>query len=99
MTREVEVRTGIRIDAALDRVRSKISSMGMAGKWHLGKASDVLQSVELLRRDVQSLGEHEEAKYLDHLPCLIAETREQNWRCAECSGTQSATNGTKPISG
>jgi DNA-directed RNA polymerase sigma subunit (sigma70/sigma32) len=82
VNRELEVRIGVRIDAALDRIRSKICSMGMAAKWHIGRASDLLQNPDLLERVVEPLGEQEEAKYLDQLPALIAQAREQDRRCA-----------------
>jgi DNA-directed RNA polymerase sigma subunit (sigma70/sigma32) len=82
--RELEFRIGVRIDAALDRIRSKACRMGMAGKWHVGKALDILQNADLLERDVGLLGEHEEARYLDNLPNLIAAVEEQDRRCAEC---------------
>jgi len=85
--RELEIRIGIRIDAALDRVRSKVYLMGMAGKWHIGKASGLLQNPDLIERYVEQLGEHEEAKYLDQLPLLVAEAEKQDRRCAECWDT------------
>jgi hypothetical protein len=85
--RELEVRTGLRIDAALDRIRCKVNLMGKAGKWHVGKASDILESPDLLERCVELPNEHEEAKYLDQLPALVAEATDQDRRCAECWDT------------
>jgi hypothetical protein len=85
--RDLEVRIGMCIDAVLDRIRSKVSLTGMAGKWHIGRASELLQSPELFELCVKPLSEHDEAKYLELLPGLIAETEEQDRRCAECWDT------------
>ncbi len=84
MHRDLEVRTGLRIDAALNRIRCKVSRMGMAGKWHTGKASDILQCPDLLERYVELPNEHDEAEYLIQLPTLVAEVNEQDRCCAEC---------------
>ncbi len=84
MGRELEVRIGARIDAALDRIRSKVCLLGMAGKWHIGKASDLVQSPDRLEEYVVPLNVHEEAKYLEQLPALIAEAKEQDRECALC---------------
>jgi hypothetical protein len=84
MGRELEVRTGLRIDAALDRIRSKMSLTGMAAKWHLAKASDIIRNPHLIARDVGPLGEAEEAEYLNKLPALIAKIQEQDRRCSAC---------------
>jgi DNA-directed RNA polymerase sigma subunit (sigma70/sigma32) len=84
MSRELEVRIGVRIDAALDRIRSKVCLFGLAGKLHIGKASDLLQSPDRLEEYVELLNEDEEAKYLEQLPALIAEAKEQDRACAEC---------------
>ncbi len=58
MDRHVEVSIGVRIDAALDRIRSKVCLMGMAGKWHVGKAPGLLQNPGLFKQYVKLLGEH-----------------------------------------
>ena len=92
--RELEVRTGVRIDAALDRIRCKVSLMGTAGRWHFGKGSDILQSPDLLGRYVELPNEHEEAKYLAQLSALVAEATEQDRRCAECWDTGSKSEAT-----
>lgn len=83
MSGDLEVRTGRQIDAALDRIRSKVCLMGMAARWHCGKASEILKNPELLERYAEPLGELDEARFLDHLPALIAETQEQDQRCAK----------------
>jgi hypothetical protein len=84
VNRELEVRIGKRIDCALDRVRSKVCLTGMAGKLHIGKASDIVLDPGLLERHVVPLEEHAEAKYLERLPALIARTKKQDQRCGEC---------------
>jgi hypothetical protein len=91
--REVEIRTGCRIDAALGRIQSQVSLMGMAGKWHLGKASDVLKNPSLLERDVDLRGGPPEADYLEQLPSLIAQAAAQDGRCAECWNTVARPDG------
>ena len=84
MDRELEIRIGNRIDAALSRIRSKMHLLGMAGRWHVGKSSEVLKNPDQLKRYVAPLKEHDEAKYLDQLPALIEETSRQDLRCTEC---------------
>jgi DNA-directed RNA polymerase sigma subunit (sigma70/sigma32) len=81
--RNLEVRLGVRIDAAFDRIRTKVCSMGMAANWHIGRASDLLQKPELFERVVEMPGEQDQASYLDQLPPLIAQAQEQDQRCAE----------------
>jgi hypothetical protein len=81
MAHDLEVRIGRRIESVLVRIRSRVSLMGMAGKWHVGKASDVFQDRGFLERFVVPLGQSAEAKYLEGLPVLIAQTREQDRRC------------------
>ena len=61
---DLETRIGSQIDAALERIQRNVCLMGMAGKFHAGKASDMLQDLNLLRRHVGSLEEHAEARYL-----------------------------------
>ena len=93
MTREVEIRTGRHIDAALGRIQSKVSLMGMAGTWHLGKASEVLKDPAVFERYVDLRDKREEANYLPQLPALVAETSEQDRCCAECWDTATGPEG------
>jgi hypothetical protein len=85
--RELEIRIGIRTDAALDRIRSKVHLTGMAGQWHIGKALAIIDNPSLLDQYVERLGEHEAGKYLDELPALVKDAKEQDRCCAECWGS------------
>ena len=82
MERELEFRTGLRIDAALDRIRTKVTQAGMAGKWHIAKASQILTKGKI--EGYVDLPEVDEPKYLEHLPELIVLAENQDQRCAEC---------------
>lgn len=84
MESELELRIGTRVDEALGRIRSKVCRLGMAGKWHLATALDVVRSPELLRQIVEPLNVEECAAYVDRLPNLVAATRGQDRRCATC---------------
>ncbi|HEX4611103.1 MAG TPA: hypothetical protein VH092_23130 [Urbifossiella sp.] len=77
-----EARFGPRIEAALERVRDKVFLMGTAGRWHVGKASDVVRDAALVERYVTPLGEADSADYLRALPELIEQTRTADERCA-----------------
>src|SRR5690242_15099006 len=78
MDRGLEIRVGTRIDDALGRIRVKMCRLGMASKWHIGKASDLLQNLDRLKQYVEPLNEHDEARYIDQLPGLIEEAKEQD---------------------
>jgi hypothetical protein len=80
--RDLEVRIGVRIDAAFVRILTKVCSMGMAAKWHIGRASDLLQNPDVLKSVVELPAEQDQASYLDQLPALIAQAQEQDQRCA-----------------
>jgi hypothetical protein len=53
----------------------------MTGKWHVAKAAKILDDPKRLDFWVPLPDENAQAKYLERLPALIAETREQDDRC------------------
>lgn len=71
----------MRIDAALRRVQSKACLTGMAGRWHVAKASSILETPTLVKAYVVGLDEPDRAIYLEHLPALIAKTKEYDQHC------------------
>jgi hypothetical protein len=82
MTREEERRLGKEIEQAWQRLRLRVCRTGMAARYHLGKARDVLRDHALLERHVWQLEPEEASAYLVALPRLVQQTKKQNSRCA-----------------
>jgi hypothetical protein len=83
MTREEERPLVEAIAHAGQRIRTRLCRTGMAGKWHLGKARDVLRDPALMELHVWSLTQEEAAAYLAALPLLVQQTEAQDARCAK----------------
>lgn len=81
MDHDVELQTGLRIDAALRNIQAKVCLTGMAGRWHVRKACSIIETPDLLERSVVELEEREQAIYVDRLPALIAKTEHQDALC------------------
>jgi hypothetical protein len=82
MTREEERSVGEGSEQAWQRIRLRLCRTGMAARWHLGKARDVLRDPALLERHVGRLKPEEATAYLAALPQLVKQTAKQNTRCA-----------------
>jgi DNA-directed RNA polymerase sigma subunit (sigma70/sigma32) len=81
MDRASEVGICERVDAILERIRSKVFQMGMAGEWHIARASDIQRQPTLMQALVDTLDEEEKTSYLDCFNSLLAETKKQEARC------------------
>jgi hypothetical protein len=88
MTREEERSVGEGIEQAWQRIRPRLCRTGMAARWHLGKARDVLRDPALLERHVLHLQPEGTAAYLAALPRLVKQTAKQNTRCAKLWGAR-----------
>jgi hypothetical protein len=94
MVQPVEERLCKRMEASLFEIRARVMREGMAVRWHIAKARDILDDPDRLRSTVIPLDEHEEARYLSNLPSLITLVEEQDARCAAAWGaTDAATTG------
>jgi hypothetical protein len=70
------------MEAAQCRIRQAVCRVGMASRWHIGKATDILHDHGLLERYVVPLEDDEAAQYLASLPERIEQARQQDARCA-----------------
>jgi hypothetical protein len=58
--------------------------MGMAGRWHVGRARDIVRDPDSLERHVEPFErENQSSEYQKSLPGLIDQTRSQDARCAK----------------
>jgi DNA-directed RNA polymerase sigma subunit (sigma70/sigma32) len=82
MTREEERLLGEGIEQAWRRIRGRMCRFGMATRWHLGKARDILRDNSCLEKHVLHLKPEEVTAYLEALPQLIRAVEKQDARCA-----------------
>lgn len=72
------------IELTQRRIRERVFRMGMAGRFHIGKGTDILRDLELIDRYVMQFDDEiHAAEYLSALPDLIEQTAYQDSRCAE----------------
>src|SRR5262249_55660793 len=64
----------------------RLCRTGMAARWHLGKARDILRDPALLEQHVWHLKPEEAAAYLAALPQLVKQTAKQNTHCVKLWG-------------
>lgn len=83
MDSESETKVGRRIEAALHAIRHAHFRLGMSGRWHIGKARDIVADHSLMERLVDPLDEQTEARYLNGFPALIAAIESQDAMCAD----------------
>jgi hypothetical protein len=81
MTPDDVAQLGQQIDAELDAIRRCVFQIGMAGRWHIGKATDVLNDHSLVETHVVPMDESETVLYLSILEGLIVATKAQNELC------------------
>jgi DNA-directed RNA polymerase sigma subunit (sigma70/sigma32) len=82
MTREEERLLGQGIEQAWQRIRGRMCRLGMATRWHLGKARDILRDNSCLEKHVLHLEPEETSAYLEALPQLVKQVKKQDARCA-----------------
>ena len=81
MDHDAELALWQRCEQELRSVRDGVFRMGMAGRWHIGKALDITADHALLERRGVGLDESEKGEYLARLPELISETSAQDETC------------------
>jgi hypothetical protein len=91
MVQPIEERLCQGMETVLSEIRARVMREGMAVRWHIAKARDILDDPERLKSTVIPLDEHEEARYLSNLPSLITSVEEQDARCAAAWEAAEAT--------